>query len=151
VFIAGVPPLHALKLALGDAMVRIGAARTAQNVFEELAEHARVLSCMRVAGDESRAEEFCLELLAKTPTPELWSVLGELRGIKRGGVECYERAWQLSNGRYSPAKRALGRIADRRAAMARRDFALLDGARRQSHRRRVVVQSRRRAHAPRAV
>jgi tetratricopeptide (TPR) repeat protein len=111
VFIAGVPPLHALKLALGDAMVRIGAARTAQNVFEELAEHARVLSCMRVAGDESRAEEFCLELLAKGATPELWAVLGELRGIKRGGVECYERAWQLSNGRYAPAKRALGRIA----------------------------------------
>jgi tetratricopeptide (TPR) repeat protein len=111
VFVAGVPPLHALKLALGDAMVRIGAARTAQNVFEELAEHARVLACMRVAGDASRAEEFCLELLAKTPTPELWSVLGELRGVKRGGVECFERAWQLSNGRYAPAKRALGRIA----------------------------------------
>ncbi len=111
VFAAGVPPLHALKLALGDAMVRIGAARTAQDIFEALGEHARVLSCMRVAGDASRAEQFCLELIAKEPSAELWSILGELRGAKNGGVECYERAWSMSNGRYAPAKRALGRIA----------------------------------------
>jgi tetratricopeptide (TPR) repeat protein len=114
-FAVNAPARRTLRLALGDAMLSIGAARTAQSEFEALGEHTRVLRCLRIAGDVAHAERVCREQLTRAPSPALWLALGELLlpSDTSAARAAFESAWSLSAQHHSAAQRALAGMAMR--------------------------------------
>jgi tetratricopeptide (TPR) repeat protein len=94
-----------LEAELAQRWISLGALKTALEIFERLEMWDKVAMCWAGIGRQDRASEVLLQQLDKTPSDaKLWSLLGDVEK----NPEHWEKAWEVSGGRYARAKRALG-------------------------------------------
>jgi tetratricopeptide (TPR) repeat protein len=94
-----------LEAELAQRWISIGALKTALEIFERLEMWDKVAICWAGTGRKDRAATVLREQLEKTPSDaNLWSLLGDVEE----NPEYWEKAWDVSGGRYARAKRALG-------------------------------------------
>jgi hypothetical protein len=83
----------------------IGVVRSALDIFTRLELWENVISCHQLLQQSKKADDLICKLLEKTPnSPKLTCLLGDVRG----DPSLYEKAWEMSNYRYSRAMRSLG-------------------------------------------
>lgn len=93
---------------LGDVAERyasIGIVTSAAEIFTEIEAWDEVVDCYRRAGREKKAEEIVRERVAINETPRMWTALGDITN----NPEYYEKAIELSHGRFSQAYISLGK------------------------------------------
>ncbi|KAL7270619.1 hypothetical protein RUND412_006662 [Rhizina undulata] len=120
-----VPTRWELEAELAQRWVTLGGFRTALAIYERLEMWAEVALCWAATEREDKARKIIRDQLfhpvssedaeaeaareerdpPPTNAPRLWSILGDIE------VEPahYERAWEVSKGKYSRAKRSLAR------------------------------------------
>lgn len=96
------PAIWEAKEELARAMVSLGAALTAAQLFVELEQWDAVVECYAVAGRRHEALDI---IKSKPATPALLCAEGDLTD----DASAYERAWHLSNARCYRAARTLGK------------------------------------------
>lgn len=81
---------------------------SANNLFRELELWDEVVTCYQLLDKPHRAELVVRERLSQPngTTPYMLTALGDLTNDE----DCYERAWNLSKGRYARAKRTLAQM-----------------------------------------
>ncbi|CBZ51080.1 hypothetical protein NCLIV_041560 [Neospora caninum Liverpool] len=94
------------KRELAFRMMHMGATLTAYESFKDLAMWEEAAECLYAADRRADAEELLVERLKLRESPPLWCTLGDLRK----SVDCYEKAWTLSNQRCARAQRSLGHL-----------------------------------------
>eukprot|EP01126_Amoeba_proteus_P034314 TRINITY_DN3412_c0_g2_i10.p1 TRINITY_DN3412_c0_g2~~TRINITY_DN3412_c0_g2_i10.p1 ORF type:complete len:665 (-),score=140.25 TRINITY_DN3412_c0_g2_i10:751-2673(-) len=101
-------PTHfRLQREMGRRWLSIGSIDSALLIFRSLEMWEDVIKCHVIKQDTEKARELLDVELAKKETPELLCILGDLTKDPTH----YEKAWNLSRGRCSRAKRSLGIIA----------------------------------------
>lgn len=94
-----------LEAELAQRWISIGALKTALEIFERLEMWDKVAICWAGTGRTDKASQVLRQQLDKHPTDaKLWSLLGDVQKEPQH----WEKAWEVSGGRYAPAKRALG-------------------------------------------
>jgi tetratricopeptide (TPR) repeat protein len=83
----------------------LGIVTSAAEIFTEIEYWDEVVDCYRRAGKESKAEEIVRERLEIAETPRMWMALGDLTN----DPSHYNKAIELSNGRFSHAYISLGK------------------------------------------
>ena len=66
-----------------------------------------VVECLKHAGKTNVAIDIVKKRLAERETPRMYAALGDLTDDKAW----YDKAWELSGGRYARARAAMGRMA----------------------------------------
>ena len=99
------PPRWAMLRDLGERYAKLGIVTSAAELFEEIELWDEVVECYRRAGKLSKAEQIVRERLAESETPRMWAALGDLTNDPTH----YQKALELSNGRFSNAYVALGK------------------------------------------
>jgi len=89
---------------VGEGFLSMNANRSALEIFQNLELWSLVIECYGRLGETTKAEALAREQLALQGTPEMWCNLGDIISDD----ECYQKAWDLSNGRYARAMRSLG-------------------------------------------
>jgi tetratricopeptide (TPR) repeat protein len=97
------PPLWNVRKEMGIQMMKIGAARTAAEIFIQNKMWDELGICCEIANDPTIAIPI-LEL--EEPSPLVCTILGEQKKDK----DMLEKAWKLSNNRASRPKRSLGML-----------------------------------------
>ena len=106
------PPLHRLKAEIGDLYLKLGVARSALAIFEELEMWTDAIAAMQICGDDDKARNLIrTRLESDGDNPELLCLMGDVSGTKAEQVANYTKSWEVSRGRYARAKRQLGRLA----------------------------------------
>lgn len=83
----------------------IGVVRSAMEIFERLEHWEDVISCYQMLDEPKKAEQLIRRLLIETPkSAKLHCLLGDVTS----DPEQYQKAWDLSGGRFSRAMRSLG-------------------------------------------
>eukprot|EP01134_Creolimax_fragrantissima_P002911 CFRG2911T1 len=100
------PSHFELEREIGIYYLRLGISMTAREIFERLHMWEDVVDCYRATEEFEKATALAAELVEKNPTPRRLCLLGDVSNDPKH----YERAWEVSGGRYSKAMRALGRI-----------------------------------------
>lgn len=98
------PPRWAMIQDLADRYASLGIVTSAAELYTEIELWDSVVECYRRAGRVSHAENIVRERLVVNETPRMWAALGDLTK----DPEHYEKAIELSKGRYSDAYLALG-------------------------------------------
>lgn len=99
------PPRWGVLRDLAERYAKIGIVTSAAELFEEIELWDEVVECYRRAGKEKKAEEVVRKRLKEAETPRMWSALGDITS----DISCYEKALELSNGKFSSAHVALGK------------------------------------------
>ncbi|EGC31895.1 hypothetical protein DICPUDRAFT_82233 [Dictyostelium purpureum] len=99
------PTRWEIEKEVAERFIGIGAAASAFEIFERLEMWEEAIKCLTFMGKNARSEELVRMRLAIEETPELYCVLGDLKG----DPEYYIKGWELSKKRYSRAQRALAR------------------------------------------
>ena len=101
------PAQYELKRDLAIRYLRCQVFMSALNYFRELEMWDEVVTCYQLMDKPHRAELVVREQLAKSgETPYMLTSLADLTRKE----EYYNRAWELSKGRFPRAKRTLGKI-----------------------------------------
>lgn len=103
-FTSSVLPQWELQQELAKMLMRLGCIKTALEVFERLQLWEDVITCYNELQMRQRSTELVRSQLEKRETPKLWCLLGDATD----NIECYEKAWELSNHRSGRAQRSLG-------------------------------------------
>lgn len=98
------PPRWAMLRDLAERYAKIGVVTSAAEIFADLELWDEVVECYRIAGKENQAEKIVRQRLAEAETPRMWAALGDLTK----DPECFEKALEISNGRFASARVALG-------------------------------------------
>lgn len=98
------PPRWYMIQDLAERYAALGIVTSAAELFTEIELWDSVVECYRRAGRVAYAEEIVRNRLTISETPRMWAALGDLTK----GPAHYERAIELSKGRYSDAYLALG-------------------------------------------
>jgi hypothetical protein len=98
------PPRWHMLRDIAERYAALGIVTSAAELFAEIEYWDGVVACYRRAGKNSKAEEIVRERLALSETPRMWAVLGDITNDPTH----YEKAIQLSNGRFSTAYINLG-------------------------------------------
>lgn len=98
------PPRWGVLRDLAERYAKIGIVTSAAEIFEEIELWDEVVECYRRAGKEKKAEEIVRKRLTEAETPRMWAALGDITGDKSH----YEKALEVSNGKFSSAHVALG-------------------------------------------
>lgn len=115
------PSKWEMEKELGLRFVSLGVVRSALEIFQRLDMWDNVISCYQMLeqpkkvlffaenfillSNPLKAEEVILEQLVKFPdSPKLLCLLGDVRG----DFTMYEKAWEISEGRFARAMRSLG-------------------------------------------
>ena len=98
------PPRWAMLRDLADRYAKLGVVTSAAEIFVDLELWDEVVECYRAAGKENQAEKIVRQRLAEAETPRMWAALGDLTK----DPECFEKALEISNGRFASAHVALG-------------------------------------------
>ena len=105
------PTLHDLRKELGQSFLRLGAAKSALEIFEPLEMWDQIVDCYVVMQDMETAEDVIRKrLVAEPSSPRLWCILADVTE----NAEYYIRSWQISGNRYSRAARSLAHLLLRR-------------------------------------
>lgn len=99
------PPRWQMLRDVAERYAQIGIVTSAAEIFAEIESWDEVVDCYRRAGREKRAEEIVRERLNVNETPRMWTALGDITNEP----EHYEKAIELSHGRFSQAFISLGK------------------------------------------
>ncbi len=99
------PPRWAALCDLAERYAKMGIVTSAAELFEEVELWDEVVECYRRAGKENKAEQVVRKRLLEAETPRMWAALGD---ITKDPTH-YERALEVSRGKYSGAYIALGK------------------------------------------
>ncbi|KAI9013246.1 hypothetical protein BC832DRAFT_549110 [Gaertneriomyces semiglobifer] len=100
-----IPPKWEMERELGERFVSLGVTRSALEIFERLEMWDDVISCYQMLEQNKKAEALVEERLKVQPkSAKLYCVMGDLKS----DPSYYEKAWQVSEGRYARAMRSLG-------------------------------------------
>lgn len=99
------PPRWLMLRDIAERYASLGIVTSAAEIFTEIEYWDEVVDCYRRAGKESKAEEIVRERLAMAETPRMWMVLGDIANEPSH----YEKAIELSKGRFSQAYISLGK------------------------------------------
>lgn len=98
------PPRWIMIQDLADRYSALGVVTSAAELYTEIEMYDDVVDCYKRAGKLPLARKIVKERLAIQETPRMWAALGDLTKEP----EHYERAIELSKGRYSAAFVSLG-------------------------------------------
>ena len=98
------PPRWSMIQDLADRYASLGIVTSAAELYTEIEFWGDVVDCYRRAGRVSQAEKIVRERLEVDETPRMWEALGDLTNDPKH----YEKAIEVSHGRYSSAYIALG-------------------------------------------
>lgn len=113
------PPIYRLNWEIGDLYLRLGAARSAMDIFEELEMWNEVISALQLLEEPARARTLIRDRIAiEGETPELLCLMADLSESVEERIAGYTKCWEVSRGKFPKAKRQLAKIS-----MDRRDFA----------------------------
>lgn len=98
-----VPPIWEVERELGHLLRKIGAVKAALDMYLRLHMWEDVIQCYQALGRQEKAEKTIRQQLAVQETPSLYCYLGDVLQ----DLQYYEKAWQLSSGRYARAQRAM--------------------------------------------
>jgi tetratricopeptide (TPR) repeat protein len=105
VFSLLLPSKWEMEKELGLRFISIGVMRSALEIFERLELWENAISCHQMLEQPKKAEELIQKLLEQTPeSPKLWCLLGDVQG----NINHFQKAWDISNHKYSRAMRSLG-------------------------------------------
>lgn len=104
IFQLATPSKWELEKEVATMFCRLGAFKTALEIYERLNMWDESISCYIQIDQKEKAEKIILQELTKEKTPKLLCILGDVKNEKI----YYEEAWDLSNQRYSRAQRSLG-------------------------------------------
>ncbi|XP_063608874.1 tetratricopeptide repeat protein 27-like [Penaeus indicus] len=99
-----VTPQWELQQELAKMLMRLGCVKTALEVFERLQLWEDVITCYNELQMRQRSAEIIRSQLNKGETPKLWCLLGDATD----DIECYRKAWEMSNHRSGRAQRCFG-------------------------------------------
>lgn len=106
------PALYRLKKELGNNYLKLGAAKSAMLLFEELELWYKVVQCLVIVKQVDKARELLEEKIGiEGETPELLCSQADIDPDVEMKIKYYTRAWEVSKGKYPRAKRNLGKIA----------------------------------------
>ncbi len=102
------PPRWELQRDLAMRYMRIGVYGSAAELFVLLEMWDEAVQCYAGMDMPGKAESIARQRLSDpdTATPQMWCALGDLT---QNHPEYYEKAWELSKGRYAKAQVSLGR------------------------------------------
>jgi tetratricopeptide (TPR) repeat protein len=100
------PPRWQMLRDVAERYAQIGIVTSAAEIFAEIESWDEVVDCYCRAGKEKRAEEIVRERLAINETPRMWTALGDITNEPKH----YEKAVELSRGRFSQAHISLGKF-----------------------------------------
>lgn len=106
-FACDYPLRHWQHFELGEMWMRLGAMRSALEMFEQVQMHEEAIECLILSDELNRAKELALARLQVAETPRLLCTVGDITGEE----QYYLRAWEVSSGRCSRAQRTLARKA----------------------------------------
>jgi tetratricopeptide (TPR) repeat protein len=102
------PTYFKLYKELGDLMFNYGAIKTALDIFEKLNMKEEIINCFVLIDQKKKAIELINEELSKEDSlilPEMYWWLGYIEQDPK----YWELSWDISNKKYTKAKRSLGR------------------------------------------
>ncbi len=99
------PPRWQMLGDMAERYASLGIVTTAAEIFTEIEYWDEVVECYKRAGKDSKATEIVKERIAIDETPRMWMALGDLTEDPTH----YEKAIELSRGRFSMAYIALGK------------------------------------------
>lgn len=99
------PPRWQMLADIAERYASLGIVTTAAEIFTEIEFWDEVVECYKRAGKDSKAIEIVKERIAVNETPRMWMALGDLTN----DATKYEKAIELSRGRFSMAYIALGK------------------------------------------
>ncbi|XP_043689316.1 tetratricopeptide repeat protein 27 homolog [Telopea speciosissima] len=103
-----VPTIAALRKEYSELLVSHGLIGEAVKIFEDLELWDNLIYCYCLLEKKAAAVELIKARLSETPdVPRLWCSLGDVTI----NDACYEKALEVSNGRFARAKRSLARSA----------------------------------------
>lgn len=106
------PALYRLKKELAGVYLRLGAARSAKQLYEELGMWYKVVKCLVIEKQVEKARALLDEKIgSEGETPELLCAQADIEDNIEEKIRLYTRAWEVSKGRFPRAKRNLGKIA----------------------------------------
>lgn len=114
------PPCYKLKRELALQYLKLGLAKSALQLFEELELWSEIIQCYQVIGDQLKGQQVIQSQLEQLRArresapvstrrgdqteAELLCLMGDLTGVK----DWYEQSWSVSQQSYARAKRQLG-------------------------------------------
>lgn len=99
-----IAPLWKVKRNLANSLIRLGCVKEALDIYIELDLWEEVVFCYKQINRRDKAAEIIRQQIAIQETPYLLCLLGDATDQ----IDCYERAWQLSNGKSYLAQKRLG-------------------------------------------
>ena len=99
------PPRWQMLGDMAERYASLGIVTTAAEIFTQIEYWDEVVECYRRAGKDSKAMEIVKEQISINETPRMWMALGDLSNDPTH----YEKAIELSKGRFSMAYIALGK------------------------------------------
>ena len=99
------PPRWQSLRDLAERYAKMGIVTSAAEIFEEIELWDEVVDCYRRAGKENKAEEVVRKRLTIAETPRMWAALGDITK----DISYYEKALELSKGKYAAAYVCLGK------------------------------------------
>ncbi|KAK9728459.1 hypothetical protein K7432_001062 [Basidiobolus ranarum] len=100
-----IPSKWELEKELAERFMSLGVIRSALEIFERLELWEEIIQCYGMLEKVEKAETIIQERLSIEPnSPKLYCILGDL---KKEPAQ-WEKAWEISGGRYARAMRSLG-------------------------------------------
>ena len=99
-----IAPLWKVKRHLASSLIRLGCIKEALDIYIELDLWEEVVFCYKQINRRDKAAEIIRQQIAIQETPYLLCLLGDATEQ----IDCYERAWRLSNGKSYLAQKRLG-------------------------------------------
>ncbi|CAL4168267.1 unnamed protein product, partial [Meganyctiphanes norvegica] len=93
-----------LQQELAKMLMRLGCVKSALEIFERLHLWEDVIVCYNDLQMRQRSAEVIRNEMEKGETPKLWCLLGDATD----DIECYNKAWEMSNHKSGRAQRCLG-------------------------------------------
>lgn len=104
VYCTQIPSFWVLKKQLAMLLLKLGAIGSACDILEQLEMWESVIVCYQQMGKMEKAETLIREQLAIKETPNLLCFLGDITR----NMDCYIKAWELSNHKSARSQRCLG-------------------------------------------
>lgn len=104
-FAVDLAPIWTRKCALAAVYRKFDLTKSALDIYEDLAMYEPLIECMMQSGQVAKAEALIRSKIEEDETNgKMWCYLGDITRDR----EHYLKAWDLSNGRLTKAKRLLG-------------------------------------------
>lgn len=100
-FVSYAPPKWVLKSTLANILISVGSVKSALDIFISLEDWENVIHCYNALQLRHKAQEIIEQEIQKNSTPKLWCLLGDATD----DIGCYQKAWEISNGRSARAQR----------------------------------------------